>query len=345
MDSQRPVRVAILGLGFMGSTHAKALREIPGAELAAVCDNQDDKKLAGDLSEVRGNLGGPGGKLDFSGVTQYRELDSVLADPRIDAVDICLPTDLHEPVAIDALRAGKHVLVEKPMGLDGFAVYHMLGAAARYKRVLMTAQVLRFSPPYIALRQAVRRGELGPMRFAMFRRRCAAPGWGGWLLDPLKSGGGVFDLLIHDADMCLHLFGKPEAVAATGYSDPVAGIDCIDAQLFYPHGGMVSITGGWHHPGAYPFSMEYTVTLDAATIEYSSNGRPPTLYASGRPEQVLDVETRDGYAAEIECFIGSCRDGRAPEICPPRESADAVKLMLLLVEARTRNGRKIVCSI
>ncbi|SPF50652.1 Oxidoreductase domain protein [Candidatus Sulfopaludibacter sp. SbA4] len=314
MASDRPVRVAILGLGFMGSTHAKALREIPGAELAAVY-SQDEKKLAGDLTAVRGNLGGPGEKLDFSAVTRHRDLDSVLADPHIDAFDICLPTDLHEPVAIEALRMGKHVLVEKPMGLDGFAVDHMLGAATRYKRVLMTAHVLRFSPPYIALRQAVQREELGPLRFAMFRRRCAAPGWGGWLLDPRKSGGGVFDLLIHDADMCLHLFGKPEAVAATGYSGPDAGIDCIDAQLFYPHGG------------------------------YSSSGRPPTLYAPGQPEQVLEGETRDAYVAEIACFIESCRAGRPPEICPPGESADAVKLMLLLLEARTRNGRKILCSI
>ncbi|SPE38715.1 Oxidoreductase domain protein [Candidatus Sulfopaludibacter sp. SbA6] len=340
MDSQRPVRVAILGLGFMGSTHAKVLREIRGAELAAVCDSRD-----GDLTAVSGNLGGPGEKLDFSDVTRYRQLDPVLADPRIDALDICLPTDLHEPVAIEGLRAGKHVLVEKPMGLDGFAVDHMLGAAIRYKRVLMTAHVLRFSPPYIALRQAIQREGLGRLRFAMFRRRCAAPGWSAWMLDPRKSGGGVFDLLIHDADMCLHLFGKPEAVAATGYCDPDAGIDCIDAHLFYPHGGIVSITGGWHHPGAYPFSMEYTVTLDGATIDYSSSCRAPTLYAPGRPAEILDGETRDGYAAEIECFIESCRTGRPPEICPPRESADAVKLMLLLVEARTRNGRKILCSI
>src|SRR5438105_1550975 len=143
MASQAPVRVAILGLGFMGSTHAKALRDIPGAELAAVY-SQDEKKLSGDLTAVRGNLGGPGEKFDFSSVSQHRQLESLLADPSIDAVDICLPTDLHEPVAVEAMRVGKHVLVEKPMGLDGFDVDHMLRAASRYKKVLMTAHVLRF---------------------------------------------------------------------------------------------------------------------------------------------------------------------------------------------------------
>jgi predicted dehydrogenase len=338
------VRLAVLGLGFMGSTHLKALGGVRDAELVAVF-SQDEKKLAGDLTSVHGNLGGGGEILDLSGVTQHRQLEAVLADPDVEAVDICLPTDLHEAVAVEALRAGKHVLVEKPMALDGFAVERMMGAASRYRRVLMTAHVLRFWPAYMALRQAVRRQQLGHVRFAMFRRRCAAPGWGGWLQDPARSGGGVFDLLIHDADMCLHLFGMPEALAATGYADPAAGIDCIDAQLFYAHGGVVSITGGWHHSGAYPFSMEYTVTLDDGTIEYSSNGRSPTLYSPDGSEKALDGGDRDGYAAEIEYFIECCRGGRTPELCPPRESADAVKLMLLVLEARNRNGRKMICRI
>ncbi|HEY2018150.1 MAG TPA: Gfo/Idh/MocA family oxidoreductase [Bryobacteraceae bacterium] len=344
MASQQPVRIAILGLGFMGSTHGKALREVHGAELAAVY-SQDEKKLSGDLRAVRGNLGRPGEKMDFSGVTKHRELRSLLVDPGIDAVDICLPTDLHESVTIEALRAGKDVLVEKPMGLDAFAVDHMVSAATRYGRTLMTAHVLRFSPAYIALRQAVWPGKFGPMRTAQFRRRCAAPDWGGWLMDANKSGGGIFDLLIHDVDICLHLFGKPEAVSATGYVDRATGIDSIDAHLYYTHGEVVSIVGGWQHPGAYPFSMGYTVTLEGATIEYSSDGRAPTLYAPGKPEQLLDGGKRDGYVAELEYFVESCGRGRAPQLCPPRESADAVKLMLALIEARTRGGRKIVCRL
>lgn len=338
------MRLAVLGLGFMGSTHLKALGAVRDAELVAVYSH-DEKKLAGDLSSVHGNLGGGGEKVDFSGVTQHRQLEAVLADPDVEAIDICLPTDLHETVAVEGLRAGKHVLVEKPMALDSYGVDRMLTAASRYKRTLMTAHVLRFFPSYVALRQAVGRQQLGPLRFAMFRRRCAAPGWSGWLLDASRSGGGVFDLLIHDMDMCLHLFGKPEALCATGYADLSAGIDCIDAQLFYPQGGVVSITGGWHHPGAYPFSMEYTVTVEGGTIEYSSAGRAPTLYSPDGSEKLLDGGTQDGYAAEIEYFIECCNRRVAPELCPPGESADAVRLMLLVLEARNRSGRKMICRI
>jgi len=344
MSSHRPVRLAILGLGFMGTTHLRALSAVRGVELAAVfCNNE--KKLAGDLSSVRGNFGGAGEKLDFSGITQYREIEAVLADPKIDAVDICLPTYLHDTVAIGALRAGKHVLVEKPMALDAFSVDRMLSAITRYKRVLMTAHVLRFWPAYKVLRDEIRRPEMGAMRFATFRRRCAAPSWSAWLQDPTQSGGGAFDLLIHDIDMCLHLFGKPEAVTAAGYSDAAAGIDCLDAQLFYPQGGVAAVTGGWHHQGAYPFSMEYTVSLDGGTVEFSSAGRAPTLYSSGKPEEPLDVMERDAYAAEIEYFGECCHAGQEPELCRPRDSADAVKLMALVLEARNRGGRKMACRI
>src|ERR1017187_3261829 len=113
------MRVAVLGLGYMGATHIDALGQIAGAELAAVYSS-DEKKLAGDLSAVRGNLGPRNGRVDFSGVERYREVEAVLADSTIDAVDICLPTYLHDVVALEALRAGKHVLVEKPIAIDAY---------------------------------------------------------------------------------------------------------------------------------------------------------------------------------------------------------------------------------
>ena len=141
------MRIAVLGLGFMGSTHLKALRNVPGATLAAVV-SADDTKLAGDLSGIQGNLGGPGEKMDFSAIARYHTVAEALRDPNVDAVDICLPTDRHAPVALEALRAGKHVLVEKPMALDGETADRMIAEAARNKRVLMTAQVLRFFPAY-----------------------------------------------------------------------------------------------------------------------------------------------------------------------------------------------------
>lgn len=330
--------MAVLGLGFMGSTHLKALRGIPGATLAAVFSN-DEKQLSGDLTGVQGNIGGPGEMMDFSNIGRYRDLDALLADRTVDAVDICLPTDFHEAVALAALRAGKHVLVEKPMALDGTAADRILAEAEKSGRLLMTAHVLRFLPQYVALREAIRGGRHGRVRFAEFRRRCAAPDWGGWLNQPAKSGGGTFDLLIHDVDMCIHLFGVPEAVSATGYVDPSAGLDGIQAWLYYADGPSVLVSGGWMGKGL-PFSMEFAVAMDGGTMDFSSADRALTF--AGKP---LPCSGGDGYCAEIAYFVECCASGRPPELCPPKESAQTVKLMRLLLEARERNGEKLPCTI
>ena len=334
------MKIAVLGLGFMGSTHLKALRNVPEASLAAILSN-DERAREGDLSNVQGNLGGPGEHFDFSDVKKYRHPEEVMADPDIDAVDICLPTFLHAPVALRALQAGKHVLVEKPMALTAAEAEELLHEARRRNRVLMSAQVLRFFPQYKALRDSL--ANLGAPRHAFFRRRCAAPAWSKWLHNKAKSGGGVFDLLIHDIDMALWLFGEPLRISAIGSEHLERGIDLLTGTLFYGKGLKVTISGGWHHPKSYPFSMEYTVVADRGSIEYSSAGRPPTLYGEDGSEKPLVLGAEDGYVEEIRYFTQCVVNDVQPEYCTPESSVQAVKLALLLDEARNRNGEVMPC--
>lgn len=274
----RPVRVAVVGHGFMGRTHLAAIAKLSGIEAANV-----------HLSDLAG----------------------AIADPRIDAVDLCIPTDLHASAAIEALRAGKHVLVEKPMALDLASCERMIQAAERAGRVLMVAHVLRFLPAYARLENA------GKVRDAFFRRRCGLPDWAPWLHDVARSGGGPFDLLIHDVDIALHLFGEPCAIASTGRGG------MLSARLFYAD-FCAEITGGWYRPGG-PFWMEYTVETESATLDFDSRAAEPF----------------DGYAAEIAYFAQCVRESKPPARCLPRESARAVRLMLALMAARERNGEKI----
>jgi predicted dehydrogenase len=338
------MKIGVFGLGFMGSTHLQAWRKLPQAQLAAVvCDIP--KRLEGDLSDVQGNIGGPGEHMDFSRLARYSDPYSALQNPEIEAVDLCLPTDLHAPVAIAALKAGKHVLVEKPMALSGAEADAMITAARQAGRVLMAGQVVRFIPSYRVTAAMIRANELGPIRSAIFRRRCAAPAWSQWLTNKESSGGGVFDLLIHDVDFCLHVFGNPEAVSAVGYEDLPRGIDWVTAELFYPNIGAVVISGGWHHPKAFPFSSEYTVVGDCGTVEFSSAGVPPTLYRADGECELLKLPEADGYQAEIEYFLNCCLEGRQPEFCRPEESAAAVKLTRMIAEARASKGEKITCRL
>ena len=339
------MRIAVLGLGFMGSTHLKAWRNIPEAKLAAV-HSSDERKLTGDLSHIEGNLGGKGETFDFSAVRKYTAVSDLLQDPEIEIVDICLPTHLHYATALAALRAGKHVLVEKPIALDGDAADELIEAANATGQTLMVAQVLRFFPEYRALAEHISSGKHGSVRSALFRRRCAAPPWSRWLGDADKSGGGVFDLLIHDIDYALMILGVPEAVSATGHEDLALGVDTIHATLYYAENLTVLITGGWHHKKAYPFSMEYTVVTDGGTFEYSSaGGDSASLYDREGEKHKLDLAATEAFEAELQYFLSCCRDRVKPSYCPPEDSAKAVKLARLLLEARRRNGEKLACRL
>jgi predicted dehydrogenase len=159
-----------------------------------------------------------------------------------------------------------------------------------------------------------------------------------------RSGGGIFDLLIHDVDICLHLFGPPESLSAWGHEDMPKGIDILTAEFHYPEIGTVTVSGGWHHPKSYPFSMEYTVVADGGTIEFSSAGRVPTLYKDNGEAVILPVAKKDGYQAEMEYFVDCVKRNRQPEICPAAESSLAVKLTKLMVEARKRRGETFACQ-
>ncbi len=335
------MRIAVAGLGFMGMVHLKAIKNLTRHQLTAVVSDEISK-LEGDLSGIAGNLGGAGEKMDFSGLGKYQSVYECLKDPNVDALDLCLPTDLHEEMAIAALRAGKHVLVEKPMALDGAACDRMIAEARKQGRTLMVAQVLRFFPAYVGLRETL--PKLGAVRSALFRRRCSGPAWAKWIADKSKSGGGIFDLVIHDVDQCVQLFGLPEFVSATGYEDLARGVDVMEGQLYYKDGFVATITGGWHHPKSYPFSMEYTVVCDGGTVDFSSLGRDPVLFRADGESEPLAVSAVDGYQAEIEYFLECADAGKQPEQCMPEDSSASVRLTRLLEESRVKNGENVKCQ-
>jgi predicted dehydrogenase len=336
------MKVAVLGLGFMGATHVSAWQHVPGVTLAAVMSS-DERKLTGDLTAIEGNLGNSGERLDFSNVRKHRTVEAALADPEVDAVDICLPTDLHALVAGAALRAGKHVLVEKPIALHYSEAEAVIREAKNSGRILMAGQVLRFAPAYALLAKALK--TAGPLRSAFFRRRCSAPAWSRWLADPARSGGGVFDLLIHDADFCISLWGMPHSVRATGFEDLAAGVDILHAELEYPGQGPVIVTGGWHHPKSYPFSMEFTVVAEKATFEWPFGAPELREYREDGSAPVHPLPPSDLFAAELNYFAECVLNNRQPDLCPPEQSAQAVALMRFMLESRARKGETILCRI
>src|SRR5438128_569605 len=130
------IRIGIVGIGFMGMIHYLGARRLKDARVEAVC-SRDPKKLAGDWRDIQGNFGPRGEQMDLSGIKKYSDLDELLADPDVDMVDVCNPTDLHPETAIKALKAGKHALVEKCIALTTKDADAMLAASKRARRLLM----------------------------------------------------------------------------------------------------------------------------------------------------------------------------------------------------------------
>ena len=335
------MKIGVVGLGFMGSTHLQAYRAIPSAEIVAVASS-DARKRAGDLSAVSGNLDVSAEPLDFSGVARHGTAEKLFADPQVEAVDLCVPTYLHASLAGAALEAGKHVLVEKPMALSTAECDSMMAAAQAARKVLMVAQVIRFWPEYAAARDWVRAGRLGSIRYASFQRRCACPEWSGWLSERAKSGGGIFDLLIHDIDYALYLFGRPGSVRASGVEAAERGIDVVETELVYDDGPMVRVSGGWQGRGKSPFAMGFRILGEAGTLDFESDGTPLTCYAPDRDGETVEVKPGDGFQAELETFIAACAAGRPPADCPPKDSAWATRVALAMRASREQGGTAVV---
>jgi predicted dehydrogenase len=330
------VNIGILGLGFMGATHLAACSKVDGLEVTAV-STRDLKTLSGDLSHIGGNLVRERSFPDFSAAAKYTDWRELIDDPSVDAVDICLPTDLHEGAAVAALDAGKHVLCEKPMALTNGGCERMLRAAEAHDRILTIGHVLRFWPAYVYLRKFVSSGEYGKIRSATFVRQCGVPDWSSWLPVADRSGGAILDLLIHDVDQALALFGRPQGVRAKSLGEG----DTVAATLIREGGPEVRIQGGWFAAGT-PFSMSFQVQAERAQLDYSQVGL--VLSDQSGRRDVIEPGDDDPYALQLSYFADCCQSSRQPELCAPQDAAAAVEVALLLKESRARNGELIACE-
>ena len=170
------VNIGIVGVGFMGVTHYKAVDQVNGGKVAALA-SRDETKRRGDWRSIQGNFGGGGGVQDLSRVRCYESLDELLADPAIDLVDICLPTTLHVETSMRALAAGKHVLLEKPIAVNLRDADKIMAAAKKHRRQFMGAHVLRYFPEFRLIKKMVAGGEYGKVLAAHFKRIISRPAW------------------------------------------------------------------------------------------------------------------------------------------------------------------------
>ncbi len=251
----------------MGWIHWLAYHKVRGVEVTAIC-SRDAKKLGGDWRDIQGNFGPPGEQVDVSQVKQYSALDDLLADPDIDLVDLCLPPHMHEQATVAALRAGKHVFVEKPMALTTAACDKMVAAANEAQKLLFVGHVLPFLPEYATALETIRSGKYGAPLGGTFKRVISDPTWLKDFFDPARVGGPLIDLHVHDAHFIRTAFGMPTAVVSQGRMRGDVVEYCNSLFHFADPRISVLATSGIIGQQGRPFTHGYEIHLEQATLQF-----------------------------------------------------------------------------
>ncbi|WP_035359199.1 oxidoreductase [Edaphobacter aggregans] len=219
-STPHPIRVGLLGYGYAGKTfHAPLIRAVEGLELPIVGSSRPERVLA-----------------DLSGVTVCSASEAA-THPDLDLIVIATPNESHFPLAAAALRAGKHVVVDKPFTLDLAEARELVQIAREQDRLLSVFQNRRWESDILAAKDVLASGVLGDVvHFEAHMDRFRALVRQRWREDPGPGAGLWFDLGPHLIDLTLHLFGLPDSVLASFATLRPGGKtdDWAHVQLIYP---------------------------------------------------------------------------------------------------------------
>ena len=264
-------------------------------------------------SESRSNLYGvvtrEAAKAAMYDTRTFRTLDEALEEPAISAVYVGTPVFLHAPQTIQSLRAGKHVLCEKPMAMNEAEARTMLRAAEDSKKILGVAYYRRMYPKVQRAKQLIEAGAIGKPVLAELTNHMWFDGTGSrsWLVDPAKAGGGpLFDIASHRIDVLNFLFGRPQRVTAqlSNVVHHYAVEDNATVMIEYPNGVRGVVDVRWHSKVARD---ECRIRGTEGEIELSPLNGPDLIYPGGREH--LSPHTNLHYPM-IENFVDAV-EGKA----------------------------------
>ena len=205
-------------------------------------------------------------------------------------MDLCVPNDAHGRMAIEALRAGKHVLVEKPIALSTAEADAMVAAARAAGKLLMVAHVLPFFPEFAFALEAVRSGRYGSLQAAHLMRMISKPDWSSGIADPNRSGGPAIDLHIHDTHFIGLICGVPRAVHSSGVVEDGAVVHLTTQYLYDRPDLAVSCVSGALSQAGRPFAHGFELYFERATLAFEF----ANLGGQGHVAMPLSVILPDG---------------------------------------------------
>ena len=331
----RGIGVAVAGCGEWGRNHVRALAAMPGARLLHVVDPREDRR------EVARGLA--------SGAAVSDTLGPALADDEVEAVVVCAPSPHHAPLAREALAAGKHVLVEKPLAPTVAEAEDLVARANRAKRTLMVGHLLLYHPAVAHLKALVQRGALGRVHYLYAQRTN--------LGRIRRDEGALLSLGPHDVSVMAHLVGAwPEAVSAQGaaYVQPERE-DVVFLTLRFPRGVLGHVHLSWldpHKVRRLTLVGDKTMAVfddmePAEKIRVHDKGAmPPEPNTWGEALALRFGETRiprlppkEPLKEELRAFLKSVRTGARP-LADGTSGVETVRVLAAAEKSLARGGRE-----
>jgi predicted dehydrogenase len=313
----RPLHLALLGCGAIAARHSRRLASSGGV----VCSYASRDAARAEAFARR-----------LGGAKAFGSYAAALADPEVDAVLIATPTALHLPLTLEALRAGKDVIVEKPAFLRSADVDPVEAAAAAADRRVLVAENYAYKPLAAVLRSIVESGELGEVRYLTVNALKHQAG-GGWRGDAALAGGGaLLEGGIHWIDLIAGLGLTPESIQAwrPGELDGIERSMLVVVQ--YEEGAIGTLHHAWDTPSLFRGLRLSRIYGARGSVTFESNGL--FVLVRGRRNRLIVPGCRDigGYHAMFADFLACLRDGREPRMTLARARRD-----LELVEAAYRS--------
>jgi predicted dehydrogenase len=325
----RAVRAGVIGLGWAGEQHIAGYAQLPGAELVAIAGLEEERGR--ELAER------------YKAPHFFADYEELIARDDIDAVSVAVPNHLHAPIGMAVLRAGKHLLCEKPLALNGDEAKMMVDAAEAAGKVIQVAFNRRRRGDAQVLKRYIDEGGLGRIYYAKayWMRRSGIPGLGSWFTSKQQAGGGpLIDLGIHVLDLALWMLGEPavRSVSASTYAEfgprgrggsPGSGktgtsatyeVEDLATSFIRLEGGTtLLLEASWatYSSAGDDFGVILYGTEGGAEIDVKNYGEEGTLRifndVGGIPADVAPrVRRGEGHQGVIREFIETIHSGEEP---------------------------------
>jgi D-xylose 1-dehydrogenase (NADP+, D-xylono-1,5-lactone-forming) len=325
----KPLRWGILGTSRINQSVVPAIASSPRHLLRAVASRSLERAQV----EAR----------RFTIPRAYGQYAELLADPEIDVVYVALPNVLHAEWTIAALRAGKHVLCEKPLAPSLAEVDRIIEAARSNAVVVAEAFMYRHHPQTLKVRELLAAQALGPLRlvrgcfsFTMTRANDVR-------LEPLPGAGCLWDLGCYPVSYARLVLGEEPCEAFGWQTAGATGVDeTFAGQLRFPSGALAQFDCGFR----VPLRAELEFVGRDATLRVPEPFKPGLtstieLWREGKPPETIEVAGQSLYLGEVEDMADAIRDGKAPRVSLADSRGNCAALLALLESARTSHPVRI----